>query len=152
MSMDMNEVNLIGRLTKKVEVKNIKLKDGITEAPIVNFDLAVNDKKDRTAFVSCIALNKNAINIEKFTRIGSKIAITGSLSTTLVPLENGTKIKSTSVFVRKVIFLDYANNTDIVTNTDKEEDVPSTEVESAGVDIAPEYLSTMLSTLYDDEE
>ena len=51
----MNKVILVGRTTKDIEVKEIKVK-GKEAALVANFTLAVDDRKsDETSFINCVA-------------------------------------------------------------------------------------------------
>lgn len=77
----MNNTNLIGRLTKDVDIH-------ITESGtnVGRFILAVNrpyvkegEDKQQADFISCVAFNKTALNLSEHCEKGSKIAVEGRL-------------------------------------------------------------------------
>lgn len=71
----MNNVNLIGRLTRDPDVRHTQ--SGHT---VARFTLAVDAGKDREAdFVPCVAWDKIAENIERYVYKGRQIGVTGSL-------------------------------------------------------------------------
>ena len=147
--MNMNEVNIGGRISKKIELKTIKLKNGL-EAPCVNFDLAITEM-DRTSFISCVALNKNAINLEKFTDKGLRVGITGSLSTNLIPISEERKVKVTSVFVKKVHLIDYVDTPE-TENVEKtiEQEEENLSMNEGFEDIDMTETSNIFSSVYDE--
>ena len=66
----MNKVILVGRTTKDIEVKEIKVK-GKEAALVANFTLAVDDRKsEETAFINCVAWNKLAETLEQYIKKG----------------------------------------------------------------------------------
>ena len=70
----MNQVQLIGNLTKDVECKAVSTGD-----LVARFSLAVNRGKDHVDFINCEAWGKLADNINQFCKKGSKIAVTGAI-------------------------------------------------------------------------
>ncbi|MGA0447926.1 MAG: single-stranded DNA-binding protein [Candidatus Phytoplasma pyri] len=100
----LNQVTLIGRITKNIELKTFTNKDETISK--VNFQLAVNNSKDDKAdFISCISYRKLAENMQKYLKKGSKIAITGKIKTHFFE-QNGKKESRTFVIVNNVEFLD----------------------------------------------
>lgn len=71
-----NNVTLVGRLTD-----NIIIYDAGKDSIVANFTLAVNGYNDHTDFIQCVAWNKLAEILEKFTAKGDKITIQGRLET-----------------------------------------------------------------------
>lgn len=74
----MNNIQLLGRLTKDVELYVQ------TETPMAKFSIAVDKrfKKDgepTANFFNCVAFGKTAENISKFFKKGNMIAINGSV-------------------------------------------------------------------------
>ncbi|WFS86159.1 single-stranded DNA-binding protein [Clostridium phage vB_CpeS-17DYC] len=69
----MNQVNLLGRLSKDVDYRT-----GNTN--IARFTLAVNRKfkRDEADFINCIAFGKTADIINQYFSKGSQIAISGN--------------------------------------------------------------------------
>lgn len=105
--MDLNNVTLIGRITKDIELK--KTDSGMSA---VNFFVAVNNGKDkdgneRTAdFPKIIVYEAQAENIAKYCKKGSKIAVLGKIKTRSWDKQDGTKAYETYVAASRVQFLD----------------------------------------------
>ena len=74
----MNNVSLIGRLTKDVEERRTQ-----HGTPVVAFTLAVDRKKkeDGADFINCIAWDKAAETIAKYVHKGDLFAVTGYIQT-----------------------------------------------------------------------
>lgn len=74
----MNNVSLIGRLTKDVEERRTQ-----SGTPVVSFTLAVNRRKkeDGADFINCIAWDKAAETIAKYVHKGDLFAVTGYIQT-----------------------------------------------------------------------
>ncbi|WP_338983556.1 single-stranded DNA-binding protein [Spiroplasma endosymbiont of Othius punctulatus] len=103
----MNSVNLIGRITKDIELKSTS-----NSKPYTQFTLAVDDffgGERQTQFISCIAWNKQAENMARFLKKGSQIAVEGSINVR-TENKNGQYTTYTSVNVSKVTFLESANS------------------------------------------
>ena len=102
----MNNVVLIGRLTKEPEVR---YKDDLA---IARFNLAVNrmpSKKgeDRGAdFIGIIAFGRSAENCEKFLKKGSQIAIQGRIQSGTYTKKDGETAYRTDVIADRIKFLD----------------------------------------------
>lgn len=101
----MNSVNLIGRLTKDVEL----LTAG--ENKYIRFNLAVNrkfknaDGEYDADFISCVAWNKTAELINEHFSKGSEIGIDGRIQTGSYEKEDGSKVYTTDVIVESVTFV-----------------------------------------------
>lgn len=74
----MNNVSLIGRLTKDVEERRTQ-----NGTPVVSFTLAVDRRKkeDGADFIPCIAWDKAAETIAKYVHKGDLFAVTGYIQT-----------------------------------------------------------------------
>ena len=78
----MNTVQLVGRLTKDVDLKFTQ-----TGEAVANFTIAVNrnftnQQGEREAdFINCVIWRKSAENLANFTRKGSLIGLDGRLQT-----------------------------------------------------------------------
>ena len=74
----MNNVSLIGRLTKDVEERRTQ-----SGTPVVSFTLAVNRRKkdDGADFIKCIARDKAAETIAKYVHKGDLFGVTGYIQT-----------------------------------------------------------------------
>lgn len=74
----MNNVSLIGRLTKDVEERRTQ-----NGTPVASFTLAVDRRKkeDGADFIPCIAWDKAAETIAKYVHKGDLFAVTGHIQT-----------------------------------------------------------------------
>ena len=74
----MNNVSLIGRLTKYVEERRTQ-----NGTPVVSFTLAVDRRKkeDGADFINCIAWGKAAETIAKYVNKGDLFGVTGYIQT-----------------------------------------------------------------------
>ena len=76
--MDMNQVNLVGRLTADPEFSHV----GAKETPLCKFRLAVNRRRgeNRTvAFLDCDAWGRVAEILAEYTQKGSELRVSGYL-------------------------------------------------------------------------
>lgn len=103
----MNSVNLIGRITKDIELKTTE--SGMTATAIF---IAINNGKNENGeerladFPKICIYEKQAENLAKYCKKGSLVAVTGRLKTRNYEKEDGTKIYETYVIASKVQFLD----------------------------------------------
>lgn len=95
----MNKVFLIGRLTKKPEIRETK------NNKVCEFTLAVNRDKERTDFINCVAWSIQADNLCKYQDKGSLIGVLGELRTDTYEIEGNKKYK-TYVMVNNIEFLE----------------------------------------------
>ena len=74
----MNQVCLIGRLTKDVQERRTQ-----NGTPVVSFTLAVDRRKkeDGADFIPCIAWDKSAETIARYVHKGDLFAVTGYIQT-----------------------------------------------------------------------
>ncbi len=96
----MNQVILVGRLTKEPELKYTKDGKGYC-----NFTLAVSRefKKDETDFINCVAWDKRAEAIANYVKKGNKLGIIGRLQ-----IDKNNDIFYTKIAVEKIEFLENA--------------------------------------------
>jgi single-strand DNA-binding protein len=99
----MNQVNLIGRLTKNIEIKMTP-----SQKKVAQFTLAVYRTKEDTDFISCVAWEKTAELLEMYTFKGSQVGITGSIRTRSYddPYVANRKVYVTEVLVSSIYLLD----------------------------------------------
>lgn len=72
----MNNVTIIGRITKDLEVRTTTT----NQKSVCEFTLAVNRTgSEGTDFITCVVWNKPAENLAKYQGKGSLIAVTGQL-------------------------------------------------------------------------
>lgn len=96
----MNNINLVGRITKDLELKYTT-----TEKAVCDFSLAVNRiGSDDADFINCQVWNKQAENLKKYQGKGSLIAVNGTLRVDTYEVE-GNKRYKTYVLVNNIEFL-----------------------------------------------
>lgn len=124
----MNQVIIIGRLTKDVECKYTQ--GGMA---VAHFNLALDRGKDKNGndrgadFPSCVAFGRTAENLEKFSGKGLRVAVTGHITTGNYE-KNGQKFYTTDITCDRVQFIDWKEKSDAA--------APS-------ADYAPEGFSTL---------
>lgn len=101
----MNNVILLGRLTRDVE---IKYSQGTDPIAIARFTVAVDKRNkkdgDTTNFINCVAFGKTAENISKFFTKGRMICVQGSLEQSSYTDNNGNKRINTDINVTNFSF------------------------------------------------
>lgn len=108
----MNKVTLLGRLTKKPEIRYSQ----INNSKVANFTLAVNRKyakqgeERQTDFISIVAFSKLAEFVEKFITKGLQICISGRIQTRNWEDESGQKHYVTEVVAEEIDFADSQRN------------------------------------------
>lgn len=94
----MNNVNLIGRLTKDPVI----IESGDTL--IAKYTLAVNRDADKADFIRCICFNGGAEFVEKHLAKGMKVGVTGRIQTGSYENADGVTIYTTDVVVSSHTF------------------------------------------------
>lgn len=104
----MNQVSLLGRLVKDIEIITTK-----NDKIIGKFTLAVNRKfkKDETDFINCIAFGKTAEIMAQYLSKGSQIAVTGGIQTGSYEAQDGSKRYTTDIIVDSFDFCSNAKQT-----------------------------------------
>lgn len=110
----MNNINLIGRLTKDPFISQ-KEKQLFTK-----INLAVNEtykdkdgsEKTKTAFIDCIAFGKNAKKIGDFLNQGDRVIVSGKLINNNYTDKKDQKVYSINVLIQTIDFLAKAKNHD----------------------------------------
>lgn len=100
----MNNVNLIGRLTREPE-----LKQSSNGTAYCKFTLAVNrpfDRDKKADFINCVAWKATAENLALYMRKGSQIGVVGSIQTGSYQNKDGNKVYTTEVMANQVMFLE----------------------------------------------
>lgn len=101
-----NQVTLVGRLTKDPEIRYTK--EG---APVANITLAVNRQFKNaigvveTDFVNCTLWRRTAENTANYCRKGSMIGITGRIQTRNYENDEGQRVFVTEVVADSVRFV-----------------------------------------------
>lgn len=104
----MNNVVLVGRLTKDVELKYIQG----TGTPVANFAIAVDrefagkDGKKEVDFIDIQVWGKSAENCSNYIGKGSLVGVQGSIRIDLYQNKEGENRKITRVNANRVQFLD----------------------------------------------
>lgn len=95
----MNNVQLIGRLTKDIQLTYTQ-----DQKAVARFTIAVQKDKDNTDFISCVAFGKTAENMGLYTKKGSLIAVEGRLTSGSYE-KDGRTVYTLDVFASRVEFL-----------------------------------------------
>ena len=108
----MNNVQLIGRLTKDVDLRYVNGAQGQTA--VARFTVAVDrpPKQDGTKeadFISCQAWGRKAEVIQQYFQKGSKIGLIGKIRTGSYQNQQGATVYTTDVEVTDIDFLDPKN-------------------------------------------
>lgn len=103
-----NNVTLVGRLTKDPE-----LKYSHTGTAISRFTLAVNRQFKKEGqpdadFISCIAFSKTAENLCNFMSKGSQIGVVGNIQTGSYE-KDGQRVYTTDIIANNIQFLESRN-------------------------------------------
>lgn len=98
--MAINNVVLVGRLTKDVELRATP-----SGANVCNFTLAVDDyngKENIAYFVECVAWNKQAEFLNNYCKKGHLVGVTGKITTRTYERKDGNKAYVTEVLCNQV--------------------------------------------------
>lgn len=100
----MNKVEIMGRLTKDVEIQKSK-----SSVDYARFTLAVGRKgeKEKTDFIECIAFGKLAETLVKYVEKGNRLIVTGSININDYEDKDGNKRNSITIIVDDFYFVDY---------------------------------------------
>lgn len=104
----MNNVSLIGRLTKDPELRTAAGSGTV----VCRFTIAVNRqfKKDETDFINCVAFGKTAETISQYMTKGRQLGIQGSIRTGSYDAQDGTKRYTTDIVVNNITFISSNQN------------------------------------------
>lgn len=102
----MNNVQLLGRLTKDVELAKTKSKK-----VYARFTLAVPNGEN-AMFIDCVAFDKLAETIEKYVKKGNRLLVEGSINATTYQDKDGKNHKSTNIYVNKITFIESAKKSE----------------------------------------
>lgn len=104
----MNNVVLIGRLTKDLEVKYTS---GSNPTAVARFNLAIDrpvkpGAEKQADFPSIVVFGKTAENCERFLKKGKMVAVQGRIQTGSYKNKDGATVYTTDVVADRVEFLD----------------------------------------------
>lgn len=114
----MNNVNIIGNLTRDVELRYTT-----DQKPIARFSIAVNDgygEQKRTSYIPIVVFGKQAENADRYLLKGSKVAVNGRIQTGSYEKE-GRTIYTTDIIASNIEFLSAKQSA----NSEKKPDEPS---------------------------
>ena len=98
----MNSINLVGRITKDLELRSTPNDNSVCE-----FSLAVNRIGSEVAdFINCQVWNKQAENLAKYQGKGSLIGVVGSLREEKYENKNGETRYKTYVLANNIEYLE----------------------------------------------
>ncbi len=118
----MNNVSLIGRITKEIELRYTP--NGIA---VANFTIAVDKrfKKDgerEANFIPVVVWNKTAEFVKKYFDKGVRIGVTGEIQTRSYDGKDGQKRYVTEVLANGVYFADGKGNSSVSEDVTSEEE------------------------------
>lgn len=103
----MNNLSVIGRITKDIELRTTQ--SGMSAVAMF---IAINNGKDEDGnerqadFPKVYVYDKQALNVSKYCHKGSLVAITGKIKTRTWDKDDGTKGYETYILANRVQFLD----------------------------------------------
>ena len=109
----MNNVNLIGRLTRPVDLRYTQ-----SRVAYGSFTLAVNrrfknqDGEREADFINCVIWKKGAENLANFTHKGSLIGVSGAIQTRNYENQQGQRVYITEVLVENFDLLESRKTAD----------------------------------------
>ena len=107
----MNRVEIMGRLTKDIEIRTFKKKNK-EKGYCARFSLAVPRKNNReeTDFIDCVAFGKISEILKKYTEKGNRLIVCGELQINSYEDDKGNNRRSFSVNVNDFYFVDFKKN------------------------------------------
>ncbi len=97
----MNSVNLIGRLTRDIEMRTAK-----DDMAIATFTLAVDRMGEDADFIRCKAFGKRAETMNQYLGKGKRVGITGRIQTGSYKDKDDKTVYTTDVIVDSFTFCD----------------------------------------------
>lgn len=107
----MNNVSLVGRLTKDVEFRQIGSNSAVATGTLaVNRQFKNANGEKEVDFINIVVWRKTAEIITKYTSKGSQIGITGRIQTRSYEGNDGKRVYVTEVVAETVMLLDGKSN------------------------------------------
>lgn len=103
----MNQVNLIGRLTRDPDVRYNQ-----NQMAVARFSLAINTgygDNERTDYPNIVVFGKQAENCEKYLAKGRLVAVSGRIQTGSYQNKDGNTVYTTDVVANRVEFLEWGD-------------------------------------------
>ena len=106
----MNNVSLVGRITKDPELRTTGSGTVTTNITVAINRRFTNQNGEREAdFIQCVVWSKQAENVCKYTSKGSLVGVTGRIQTRNYDGADGKKVYVTEVVAENVTFLESKN-------------------------------------------
>lgn len=107
----MNNVSLVGRLTKDVELKHTTSQTAVATGTLaVNRQFKSANGEKETDFINIVAWRKTAEILSDYTSKGSQIGITGRIQTRNYEDKDGKRVYVTEVVAESINLLDSKSN------------------------------------------
>lgn len=107
----LNQVVLVGRIVKDVEVKELESGKKVSFITLaVNRSYKNADGIYETDFIDCRLFDNIATNVAEYCRKGDLVGVKGRLQSSTFEKEDGTKQYKMEVIAEKVSFLSSKNN------------------------------------------
>lgn len=121
----MNNVTLIGRLTRDPEVRYTSG----SQMAVARFSIAIDrptkqGQEKQTDFPSIVVFGKQAENCERFLGKGRLVGIEGRIQTGSYTNKDGNKVYTTDVIAERVEFLDFAKDSNQSQKPQGDADIP----------------------------
>ena len=125
----MNQVTLLGRLTRDPELKYTP-----SGKAFCRFSIAINREfnREETDFINCVAWDKRAETIAEYLRKGRRILLQGRIQTGSYD-KDGQKVYTTDIIVDKFEFIDSANSNNNVQSNSSNFGAPAQTVNNSYV-------------------
>ena len=103
--MDINNVTIIGRLTRDPELKYTQ-----NGSPVVNFSIAVNGFKEDVSFLNVQAWSKVAESVGKYCKKGHRVCVSGRLNQKTWTDKDNNQKSDVEIVANTVQFLESKKN------------------------------------------
>lgn len=108
----MNNVSLVGRITKDPELRTIASGSVTTSITVaVNRRFTSQSGEREADFIPVVVWNKQAENVVKYCKKGAQVGVTGRIQTRSYDAQDGTKRYVTEVIADNVTFLSSKGDT-----------------------------------------
>lgn len=103
----MNNVTLIGRLTKDPEVRYTSSQMAVARFTIAVDRIARQGEEKQADFIPIVVFGRQAENCEKYLAKGRKVAVEGRIQTGSYVNKEGNKVYTTDVIANRVEFIEW---------------------------------------------
>lgn len=114
----MNKANLIGRLTRDIELKYTTSGKAVAQATLAINRRYKSDGVQDTDFINIVLWGATAENASKYLRKGSKVGVVGRLQSRSYKARDGSNRNITEVVAEEVEFLDSKQNSNAANMND----------------------------------